>query len=71
MAEIEFKLYCADSKMFLVRHRKLRRATGFALIALGGLAMWLAPEVAVGLVLLAAGIVLEIAGIALERIKAR
>jgi hypothetical protein len=57
--------------MFLVRHRRLRRATGIALIALGALLMWLAPEVAIGLVLLFLGLALEVAGITLERAKRR
>jgi hypothetical protein len=57
--------------MFLVRHRRLRRATGIALIALGALLMWLAPEVVIGLVLLFLGLALEVAGITLERAKRR
>lgn len=57
--------------MFLVRHRRLRRATGIALIGLGALLMWLAPEVVIGLVLLFLGLALEVAGITLERAKRR
>ncbi|HEX6004922.1 MAG TPA: hypothetical protein VFZ14_13100 [Burkholderiales bacterium] len=45
----------------------MRRATGFALIVLGGLAMWLAPEVTAGIALLAAAVALEVTGIALEK----
>jgi hypothetical protein len=57
--------------MIVIRHKKLRRAAGFTLVALGGLSIWLAPEIPAGIVLLVAGVVLEIVGIALERRKGR
>jgi len=50
----------------LIKHKGLRRALGAVLVVIGGVLMWLAPEVWSGAVLLAAGIALEIAGIALE-----
>jgi hypothetical protein len=50
----------------LIRHRRLRRAAGAALVILGGVLMWLAAEALTGAILMAAGIGLEIAGIALE-----
>jgi hypothetical protein len=53
--------------MFLLKNKQLRRITGLALMAGGGLLLWLAPEVGFGLVLLAAGVLLEIVGITLER----
>ncbi|MDP2241983.1 MAG: hypothetical protein Q8K18_17750 [Burkholderiales bacterium] len=53
--------------MFLVKNKRLRRITGLALMAGGGLLLWLAPEAGVGIVLLVAGVVLEIVGITLER----
>ena len=53
--------------MFLLKNRRLRRRMGFVLVVAGGILMWLAPEVEVGIALLAAGVLLEIAGIALER----
>lgn len=53
--------------MFLLKNRRLRRSMGFVLVVAGGILMWLAPEVEVGIALLAAGVLLEIAGIALER----
>ena len=55
----------------LIRHKGLRRALGAALIALGAVLMWFAPEVWSGVVLLVAGIALEIAGIALEHRNGR
>jgi drug/metabolite transporter (DMT)-like permease len=56
----------------MLRQRKLRRATGAALVVAGAMLMWLAPgptftsQSAAGLVVLFAGIVLELIGIALE-----
>lgn len=57
--------------MFLLKNRRLRRSMGFVLVITGGILMWLAPEVEVGVALLAAGILLEIVGIALERRASR
>lgn len=53
--------------MFPFRNRRLRRITCLALMAGGGLLLWLAPEAGFGIVLLAAGVLLEIVGITLER----
>jgi hypothetical protein len=55
----------------LIKHKRLRRALGAVLVFVGGVLMWLAPEVWSGAVLLAAGIALEIAGIALEHRNGR
>ena len=57
--------------MFLFKNKRLRRFTGLALMAGGGLMLWLAPEVGVGIVLLVAGVLLEIVGITLERRDSR
>jgi hypothetical protein len=50
-----------------MKNKRSRRLIVLALLAAGGLLMWLAPATPVGLVLLGAGILVEIAGIALER----
>jgi len=55
----------------LIKHKGLRRALGAALVGVGAVLMWFAPEVWSGVVLLGAGIVLEIAGIALEHRSGR
>lgn len=55
----------------LIKHHGLRRALGAALVVLGAVLMWLAPEVWSGVALLAAGVALEIAGITLEHRNAR
>lgn len=47
-------------------HRKPRRIMAIALVILGGLLLFLAPETQEGLVLVALGLMLEIAGITLE-----
>ncbi len=51
----------------MIRNSRLRRAGAAILVVLGGILMFLAPEVWQGLVLLALGILLELLGIALER----
>lgn len=52
----------------LIRYKTARRIAGGALVVVGGVLMWLAPEhVLVGGILLAAGILLELLGITLER----
>jgi hypothetical protein len=53
--------------MFLFKNKRLRRYLGVALVVTGGLLMWFAPEVGVGVFVLAAGIVIEVIGIWLER----
>jgi hypothetical protein len=56
----------------LIRNKAVRRATGVALVVLGGALMWLAPEEALfGVLLLAAGIALEVVGITLEHRNGR
>ena len=64
-------MYCDRISNFsgvaLIRHRRLRRATGIALVIMGTIFIWLAPEVLAGAILIAVGIALEIAGITLER----
>lgn len=51
----------------MLRKRRTRRAVAGGLVVLGGVLMFLAPEIWAGLAVLALGIVLELAGIALER----
>jgi len=53
--------------MALIKNKRSRRVVALALVVVGGLLIWLAPETAPGIVLLVAGVILEIAGIALER----
>jgi len=50
----------------LIRYKPLRRALGAALIVIGAVLMWFAPEVWSGVALLVVGVALEIAGITLE-----
>ena len=52
--------------MFLFKNKRLRRSIGITLMVAGGLLMWLAPDVRVGVLFLAAGIVIELVGIGLE-----
>jgi hypothetical protein len=47
--------------------KRSRRVLAGFLVVLGGLLIFLAPEMWAGLVLLALGVVIELAGIALER----
>lgn len=47
--------------------RRSRRVLALLLVLLGGLLMYLAPEVWGGLAVLALGVVVELVGIALER----
>ncbi len=49
----------------MMRKRPRRILAGF-LVVLGGVLIFLAPEMWVGLVLLALGVAIELAGIALE-----
>jgi drug/metabolite transporter (DMT)-like permease len=51
----------------MLKKRRSRRAVAGLLIALGGVLMYLAPEVWAGLAVLALGVVVELAGISLER----
>jgi hypothetical protein len=53
--------------MFLFKNKHLRRYLGAALVVTGGLLMWFAPEVGVGVFVLLAGIAIELVGIWLER----
>ncbi len=47
--------------------RRTRRALAGSLVILGGVLIYLAPEIWGGLLVLALGVVIELAGIALER----
>lgn len=47
--------------------KRSRRILAGFLVVLGGVLLFLAPEMWAGLVLLALGVVIELAGIALER----
>ena len=51
----------------MLRKRRTRRVLAIGLVVLGGVLMALAPEMWVGVIVLALGVVLELAGIALER----
>lgn len=51
----------------MLRKQRSRRVLAGILVLLGGVLMFLAPEMWVGLILLALGVVIELAGIALER----
>lgn len=51
----------------MLRKRRSRRVLAIFLVVLGGLLMYLAPEIRIGLVVLAVGVLVELAGIALER----
>jgi len=50
----------------MLRRRRSRRVLALLLVVLGGVLMFLAPEIWAGLVVLALGVVIELAGIALE-----
>lgn len=51
----------------MLSKRRSRRVLAGILVVLGGVLLFLAPEMWAGLVLLALGVVIELAGIALER----
>jgi len=51
----------------MLRKRRSRRVLAIFFVVLGGVLMYLAPEMWAGLVVLAVGVVVELAGIALER----
>lgn len=51
----------------MLRRRRSRRVLALFLVVLGGVLMYLAPEILAGLVVLVLGVVIELAGIALER----
>jgi hypothetical protein len=51
----------------VLRNRRSRRVLALFLVVLGGVLMYLAPEVWGGLAVLVLGVVVELAGIALER----
>jgi uncharacterized membrane protein HdeD (DUF308 family) len=50
----------------MLRKQRSRRVLAAILVVLGGVLMFLAPEIWVGLIVLALGVVIELAGIALE-----
>ncbi|MGE5722276.1 MAG: hypothetical protein ACM3YM_07420 [Sphingomonadales bacterium] len=47
--------------------KRSRRVLAIFLVVLGGVLLFLAPEIWAGLVVLALGVLIELAGIALER----
>ena len=51
----------------MLRKRRSRRVLAIFLVVLGGVLIFLVPEVWTGLLLLVLGVVIELAGIALER----
>lgn len=51
----------------MLRSRTTRRITSGVFVVLGGVLIFLAPEMWLGVVLLLIGAVLEVAGVALER----
>lgn len=51
----------------MVKNRRSRRVLALFMVILGGVLIFLAPEMWLGLVLLALGVGVELAGIALER----
>jgi len=51
----------------MLKKRRSRRVVAGLLIVLGGVLMYLAPEIWAGLAVLALGVVVELAGISLER----
>lgn len=51
----------------MITRKSRRRIVAGILIALGGLLMFIAPEVWQGVILLALGVLLELVGIAIER----
>lgn len=51
----------------MIKNRRTRRTTAAIIMVLGGVLMFLAPEVWQGALLFAMGVVLELFGIALER----
>lgn len=50
----------------MIKNRRIRRATAAITMVLGGILMFLAPEVWPGVLLFAIGVALELLGIALE-----
>lgn len=51
----------------MLSKRRSRRILAGFLVVLGGVLMYLAPEVWTGLVILIVGVIIELIGIALER----
>ncbi|HEX7970971.1 MAG TPA: hypothetical protein VF501_01940 [Thiobacillus sp.] len=50
----------------MLRKRRSRRILAIGLVVLGGVLMFLAPEIWAGLAVLVLGVLVELAGIALE-----
>ena len=50
----------------MLRKRRSRRIVAAILVVLGGVLMYLAPEIWAGLVVLVLGVLIELAGITLE-----
>ena len=51
----------------MLKNQRSRRVLSIFLMVMGGVLMYLAPEILPGLVLLGLGVVVELVGIALER----
>lgn len=51
----------------MLRRRRSRRVLAIFLVVLGGVLIYLAPEIWAGLVVLVLGVAIELAGITLER----
>lgn len=51
----------------MIKNTRIRRTVALIMVVLGGILMFLAPEVWQGALLLALGIVIELIGITLER----
>ncbi len=51
----------------MLKKQRSRRVLSIFLVVLGGVLMYLAPEILPGLILLGLGVVVELVGIALER----
>ncbi|HUW29675.1 MAG TPA: hypothetical protein VMV97_13800 [Sulfuriferula sp.] len=59
--------YLGEGVFGMLKKRRSRRVLSLFLVVLGGVLMYLAPEILPGLVLLGLGVVVELVGIALER----
>ena len=51
----------------MIKNTRIRRTGALVMVMLGGILMFLAPEVWQGALLLALGIIIELVGITLER----
>lgn len=63
----EGRPYLCKGVFGMLKKQRSRRVLSIFLVVLGGVLMYLAPEILPGLVLLGLGVVVELVGIALER----